>query len=97
MTDLFTLSEVEVEGVPRYAFRLKGEFDHILWYLDGVQLLEPEVEGDPLTIKYGYNIIEGGELSPQDQARFETIMGDIVLDMIRRGIEDENLVFRGGT
>ena len=97
MTDLFTLSEVEVEGVPRYAFRLTGEFDHLLWYLDGVQLLEPDNPDGPLTIKYGYHIIEGGELTPQEQERFEKTMGDIVVDMIRRGVEEENLVFRGGT
>lgn len=97
MNDIYSLTEVEVEGVPRYAFRLNGEFKEILWYLDGVQLVEPEGEDGPLTVKYGYGIIEGPELSFDDTARFESSIGDLVVELIRTGVEEQNLVFRGGT
>ena len=71
-------------------------FSGIKFILGKVQLLE---ENDNCTLKYHYDIIENNtehSIKHDVKQSFEQTVGDLVMQMIDDGLENENLIYYGG-
>ena len=68
------------------------EFSGIKFTLGKVGFVE---ENDNFTLKFHYDIIENDH-SEYDKQSFEKTVGDLVMQMIDDGLDNENLIYYGG-
>lgn len=87
----------EPHGDHEYLINLiDHQFSDIKFILGKVQLVE---QNDHCTLKYNYDIIENNtDLSITDKLKqdFETVVGDLVVQMIDEGLLNNNLIYTGG-
>ena len=87
----------EPYGDHEYSIELiDHEFSGIKFVLGKVGFVESD---DNFTLKFHYDIIENNtEYSIRDELKqsFEKSVGDLVMQMIDDGLENENLIYYGG-
>lgn len=89
------IKEVEINDRPEYAIRLlKTEFDSITFKYGEVKFVENE-EQENATLSFEYDIIEGQ--APQELAKFEKMIGDLLLNIIEQQLLNQEVVYKGGT
>ena len=87
--------EVEFAGERRYAMTLADDQFKDIWYTYGKVSFD---EGDDCTMRFDYDVVEGRDFESEvEKSLFENKIGDALIELIKRGIEDRNLVFSGGT
>lgn len=47
-------------------------------------------------LHFEYDVVEG-TLKEDEKDQFEKAIGDLLIEMIKQGIEDRSLVYKGGT
>lgn len=87
--------ETEPYGTNQYSITLsEGKFAGVKYVLGKTELIENK-EQDNLTLKYHYDIIES-KIEDSDKAEFETLIGDILMQMLSDGVKNNDLVYSGG-
>lgn len=89
------IKEVEINNRPEYAIRLlKTEFENITFKYGEVKFVENEAQ-ENATLSFEYDIIEGQ--APKELAKFEKMIGDLLLNIIEQQLVNQEVVFKGGT
>ena len=87
--------ETEPYGTNQYSVRLtEGKFAGVKYVLGKTELIEDKVK-DNLTLKYHYDIIES-KVEDSDKSEFETLIGDVLMQMLSDGVKNNDLVYSGG-
>ncbi|NDB60077.1 hypothetical protein EB001_16750 [bacterium] len=85
--------ETEPYGTNQYSITLtEGKFAGVKYVLGKTELIEGE---DNLTLKYHYDIIES-KVEDSDVKEFETLIGDVLMQMLSDGVKNNDLVYSGG-
>jgi hypothetical protein len=85
--------ETEPYGTNQYSVTLtEGKFAGIKYVLGKTELIEGK---DNLTLKYHYDIIES-KVEDSDVKEFETLIGDVLMQMLSDGVKNNDLVYSGG-
>lgn len=88
--------ETEPYGTNQYSVTLtEGKFAGVKYVLGKTELIENENK-DNLTLKYTYDIIES-KIEDSDKPEFETLIGDVLMQMLSDGVKNNDLVYSGGT
>jgi len=78
------------------ALRLtSGPFEGIIYTYGKVSFDENEVQ-DNIKFHFEYDIWDNAGKEFTDPAPFEKYIGDILVEMIHRGLEDNNITYTGG-
>lgn len=98
MSTKVKVEEIDINDKPVYALTLiDSEFSDITYHYGEVKFLEDE-PNDRATLAFEYVILEGTEpTDPETKERFQTAVGDVLIDMITQQVESRELVFKGGT
>ena len=87
--------ETEPYGTNQYSITLtEGKFAGVKYVLGKTELIENK-EQDNLTLKYHYDIIES-KIEDSDKQEFETLIGDVLMQMLSDGVKNNDLVYSGG-
>lgn len=85
--------ETEPYGTNQYSITLtEGKFAGVKYVLGKTELIEGK---DNLTLKYHYDIIES-KIEDSDVKEFETLIGDVLMQMLSDGVKNNDLVYSGG-
>lgn len=91
------MSEFDFSYVPSEVYKDKivikinsGLFAGICYVLGEVNFPD---EDEPI-LQFQYDIVEG---EPDDVEAFEKFVGDALVEMLKRSLEDRTTVFKGGT
>ena len=85
--------ETEPYGTNQYSITLtEGKFAGVKYVLGKTELIEGK---DNLTLKYHYDIIES-KVEDSDVKEFETLIGDVLMQMLSDGVKNNDLVYSGG-
>jgi hypothetical protein len=85
--------ETEPYGTNQYSVTLtEGKFAGVKYVLGKTELIEGK---DNLTLKYHYDIIES-KVEDSDVKEFETLIGDVLMQMLSDGVKNNDLVYSGG-
>lgn len=71
----------------------EGPFQGIIFRYNSVQVAE--VEEEYATLTFDYDVL--GETKPNDLVAFEQTLGQLLQEMIMKGIEENSIVYTGGT
>ena len=78
---------------------LRGDhkFSGVIYSYGRINVPEPTVEG-MAKLSFDYNIEDNNNI-PRDEfdEEFFTLIGDILVDIIEQRMEEETLIYRGGT
>jgi hypothetical protein len=69
---------------------LSGEFSGCVYTFGKVEFPD---ENEPI-LSFDYNLIEG---KVDDKKKFENTIGDILVQLLQKAIEQKELIFKGGT
>jgi hypothetical protein len=95
-TDDLPVKVVESSSTGLQALKLtEGAFEGIIYTYGKVTFDEDEVN-DKVYIKFEYDILDQAGKGLTDKAPFEKYIGDILTEMIHRGVADNSLVYTGG-
>lgn len=72
---------------------LEGPFKGVSFTYGKVEVKEPEEDGSA-TLSFEYNILNGVE---EGNKEFETVIGDLLTQLITIGLEKRDIVYTGGT
>lgn len=91
------MSEFDFSYVPSEVYKDKivikinsGPFAGISYILGEVTFPD---EDEPI-LQFQYDIVEG---MPEDREAFEKFVGDALVEMLRKSLEEHSTVFKGGT
>ena len=73
----------------------EGAFEGIIYTYGKVEFEEDE-ENDTVRLKFDYEIHDYNNKTITDKAPFETYIGDILQELIHKGIEENSLTYTGG-
>lgn len=73
----------------------EGAYEGIIYTYGKVEFDEDEAN-DKVYIKFEYDILDQAGKGLTDKAPFEKYIGDILTEMIHRGVADNSLVYTGG-
>ena len=94
-----TWEYVSREGDAQASVLLRGshKFSGVIYSYGRISVPEPTSEG-MAQLSFDYNI-EDNNNSPRDEfdEEFFTLIGDILVDIIDQRMEEETLIYRGGT
>lgn len=92
----YTIQEIEINGRPEYGIRLKNAgLEHIMFTYGKVSFDEDNKD-EKAILHFEYDIVEG-ELSAEQKEKFEPLIGDLLIEFIKTGLQDRSLVYTGGT
>jgi len=87
--------ETEPYNTNQYSIAIsEGKFAGVKYVLGKTELIENK-DNDNLTLKYHYDIIES-KIEDSDIPEFETLIGDILMQMLSDGVKNNDLVYSGG-
>jgi hypothetical protein len=92
----------ELHSDDKYAIVLEdGKFAGVKFTFGEVSFTPPEsgipTEEDNCTLKYNYDIISNADaIADEDIIAFETLLGDLLLQMIDEGVVKNDIVYTGG-
>ena len=94
-----TWEYVSREGDAQASVLLRGshKFSGVIYSYGRISVPEPTPEG-LAKLSFDYNIEDNNNI-PRDEfdAEFFTIISDILVDIIEQRMEEETLIYRGGT
>jgi hypothetical protein len=95
-TDDLPVKVVESSSTGLQALKLtEGAFEGIIYTYGKVTFDEDEAN-DKVYIRFEYDILDQAGKGLTDKAPFEKYIGDILTEMIHRGVADNSLVYTGG-
>jgi len=90
----FVVVESRADGLE--AIKLTEEpFAGIIYNYGKVSFDEDETN-DKITIKFEYDILDYGTKALTDPAPFEKYIGDLLTELIHRGVAENDLTYTGG-
>lgn len=83
------LPEVNDDGFYKIKI-LSGEFSGCLFNFGRVEFPD---ENEPI-LSFDYNLLEG---VAADKEKFETTIGDILVQLLQKALDNQELIFKGGS
>ena len=94
-----TWEYVSREGDAQASVLLRGnhKFSGVIYSYGRISVPEPTPEG-MAQLSFDYNIEDNNNISRDEfDEEFFTLIGDILVDIIDQKLEEETLIFKGGT
>lgn len=91
---MYTILESKIDGMQ--AIKLTDEPYSGIIYTYGKVEFVPDEENDKLTIKFDYEIHDMNSKQLGNKEPFEKYIGDILQEIIHKGVEENSLTYTGG-
>ena len=95
-----TWEYVSREGDVQASVLLRGnhKFSGVIYSYGRISVPETHTRGNGFQLSFDYNIEDNNNI-PRDEfdEEFFTLIGDILVDIIDQRMEEETLIYRGGT
>ncbi len=70
-----------------------GEYEGITWTYDCMKMADHENPDGSMNMSFEYNIT--GDKKPEDKAKFENTLGDVLISILEEQIKNEEVIYKG--